>query len=208
MKLGLNEVSEGIYLAAKNKVVKQLQHEGFAVYSEYPLENNDRYRLDLFAQKGSDKRIYEFKLGKRRIQKSQFLFLQEYARKIGARLFIIYLETPSSKEITFHGIKDIIFKDFQNDTPDELLNLASRVYIDDIDNIMIHSIDVNGDIIILDGDGTVYIEIEYDSRSDMRNRDGLNEKLQFDFYFRLKLNHYNRKIIHSYYKIDTTWYYE
>ena len=135
-----------------------------------------------------------------------FCFCRSMPERSG--LFIIYLETPSSKEITFHGIKDIIFKDFQNDTPDELLNLASRVYIDDIDNIMIHSIDVNGDIIILDGDGTVYIEIEYDSRSDMRNRDGLNEKLQFDFYFRLKLNHYNKKIIHSYYKIDTTWYYE
>ena len=134
--------------------------------------------------------------------------MQEYARKIGARLFIIYLETPSSKEITFHGLEDIIFKDLQNDTPDELLNLASKVYINDINNVMIHSIEVNDDIIILDGDGTVYVEIEFGSRSDLRNGNGLNEKLQFDFYFSLKLDHYNRKVIHSYYKIDTTWYYE
>lgn len=208
MKLGLDEINEGIYFTAKNKVARQLKNEGYVVYTEYSPENNSRIRLDLFAQKGPDKRIYEFKLGKNRIQKPQFLFLQDYARKIGARLFIIYLELPSSKEISFDGIEDIIFEELQEDTPNELLDLASRVYIEDVDNINIQSIHVSEDIISLEGEGTVYIEIEFGSRSDFRNGDGINEKLQFDFYFRLKLDHFNKNILHSYYKIDTAWYYE
>ena len=213
MKLGIDEINEGIYLAAVNKVANQLKREGFVIYTEYTPDfilekNNKKIRLDLFAQKGMDKRIYEFKLGKNRIQKTQFLFLQDYARKIGAKLFIIYLEIPSSKEISFNGIEDIIYEQFLEDTPDELLDLASRVYIEDVDNINIKSIEISKDIISLEGEGTVYVEIEFGSNSDFINADGINEKLQFDFYFRLKLDHFNKSILHSYYKIDTAWYYE
>ena len=91
MKLGINEINEGIYIAAINKVSSQLQRDGFIVKTDYPIEANHRIRLDLFAQKGIDKRIYEFKIGKNKIQREQFAFLQNYARNIGARLFIIYL---------------------------------------------------------------------------------------------------------------------
>ena len=207
MKLGIGEINEGIHFTAVNKVARQLKREGFVVYTEYSPENNRAIRLDLFAQKGMEKRIYEFKLGKNKIQREKFVKLQNYAKHIGARLFIIYLELPASKKISFDGIADIIFEHFQEDTPTELLELATKVYIDDVDDVNIQSIDVNEDIISLDGEGTVYVEIEFGSRSDIRNGDGLNEKLQFDFYFRLKLDHYNKKVIYSYYKIDTEWYY-
>ena len=63
-------------------------------------------------------------------------------------------------------------------------------------------------IIELRGSGTVYVEIEIGSRYDIRRDDGLNEKLKFDFSFRLRLDHLDKKILSSYYKIDTSWYYE
>ena len=209
MKLGLNEISEGIYIAAVNKISKQLQREGFIVKTDCPIEANQRTRLDLFAQKGFDKRIYEFKIGKNKIQREQFAFLQSYARGIGARLFIIYLELPYSKRISFEGIEDIIYNHFLEKTPEELLNLASKVYVDNVDNIDINDIDVDrNNIIELRGSGTVYVEIEIGSRFDIGRDDGLNEKLRFDFSFRLRLDHLEKEIISSYYKIDTSWYYE
>ena len=197
MKLGLNEINEGIYIAAVNKISKQLQREGFVVKTDYPIEANQRIRLDLFAQKGFDKRIYEFKIGKNKIQREQFAFLQNYARSIDARLFIIYLEVPYSKRISFEGIEGIIYNHFLEKTPEELLNLAPKLYVDNVDNI-----------IGLRGSGTVYVEIEIGSRYDIRRGDGLNEKLKFDFSFRLRLDHLDKKILSSYYKIDTSWYYE
>ena len=209
MKLGINEINEGIYIAAINKVSSQLQRDGFIVKTDYPIEANHRIRLDLFAQKGIDKRIYEFKIGKNKIQREQFAFLQNYARNIGARLFIIYLEVPYSKRISFEGIEDFIYKHFLRNTPEELLNLAPKVYVDNVDNIDINDIDVDLDNIIeLRGSGTVYVEIEVGSRYDIRRGDGLNEKLKFDFSFRLRLDHLDKKILSSYYKIDTSWYYE
>ena len=209
MKLGLNEINEGIYIAAVNKISKQLQREGFVVKTDYPIEANQRIRLDLFAQKGFDKRIYEFKIGKNKIQREQFAFLQNYARSIDARLFIIYLEVPYSKRISFEGIEGIIYNHFLEKTPEELLNLAPKLYVDNVDNIDINDIDVDFDNIIeLRGSGTVYVEIEIGSRYDIRRGDGLNEKLKFDFSFRLRLDHLDKKILSSYYKIDTSWYYE
>ena len=81
--------------------------------------------------------------------------------------------------------------------------------MDNVDNIDINNIDVDLDNIIeLRGSGTVYVEIEVGSRYDIRRGDGLNEKLKFDFSFRLRLDHLDKKILSSYYKIDTSWYYE
>lgn len=210
MILGINEINEGIYLAALNKITRQLKKEGFIIQEDYiTTELNRRIRLDLFAQKGEDRRIYEFKIGKNKIQRDQFLFLQNYARSIGARLFIIYLEVPYSKRICFEGIENIIYNQFLTDTPEELLNLAPKVYVENVDNVDINEINVDKDNIIdIKGNGTVYVEIEVGSRSDIRRDDGLNEKIRFDFSFRLKLDHLNKRILSAYYKIDTSWYYE
>ena len=97
MKLGINEIREGIHIAAVNKISKQLKREGFIVKTEFPIEDERRVYIDLFAQKGLDKRIYEFKIGKNRIQREQFTFLQSYARSVGARLFIIYLDNKKKR---------------------------------------------------------------------------------------------------------------
>lgn len=209
MKLGLSEINEGIYISAVNKVSKALQREGFTIQTNYAAEFNQRIRLDLLAQKGLDKRIYEFKIGKNKIHKDQFAFLQSYARSIGARLYIIYLELPYSKHISFDGIDNIIYDHFLKVTPKELLNLAPKVYIENVENIEIDDIAVYMDNIIeLSGSGTVYVETEFGSRFDIKRGDGLNEKLKFDFSFRLKLDHLNKRILSSYYKIDTSWYFE
>lgn len=209
MKLGISEINEGIYIAAVNKISQQLKKEGFLVRTEYPIDSNRRIRLDLFAQKGGDKRIYEFKLGKNKIRRDQFVTLQNYAKNIGARLYIIYLEVPQSRRISFEGIEDIILNQFLQSLPKELLNLAPKVYVESVDNIDISDIDVDKDNIIeLIGNGTVYVETEVGSRFDIQRGDGLNEKLEFDFSFKLRLDHLEKVIIYSYYKIDTGWYYE
>lgn len=208
MKLGINEISEGIYISAKNKVVRQLQREGFKIYNEYAINNyNNKYVLDLFAVKGSDKRIYEFKIGKNKIQRNQFELLQGYAKSIGARLLIIYLEIPFSKEIIFDKIEDIIFDNLNDDPPNDLLELATHVYINYVHKIDLNSIKIQGDIISLTGTGIITLETQMGSNRDFSNDDGYHENFDFEFSFKLRLDQFKRKIIYSYYKFDTSNYY-
>ena len=103
MKLGMDEIREGIYQAALNRTMRQLRLEGFTVEPECLFERA-RIRVDLFAHNNNEKRIYEFKFGRNRIQRNQLVRLQEFAKDIGARLYVIYLEMPQSKEISFDGI--------------------------------------------------------------------------------------------------------
>lgn len=209
MKLGINEINEGIYNAAINKVSRQLQREGFKTYPDYRISDyNNNAIIDLFAAKGSDKRIYEFKIGKNRIQKRQFEFLQHYARQIGAKLFIIYLEIPTSKEISFDDLDDIIFDNLINDTPNELMELATHVVIEDVNSIDINSIEINNKFISITGTGIVSIETQMGSRRDLRDDNGYIENFDFEFSFRLRLDKYSQELLYSYYKFDTGSYYD
>lgn len=208
MKLGINEINEGIYNAAINKVIRQLQREGFKTYPDYRINDYNNVILDLFAAKGSDKRIYEFKIGRNRIQKRQFEILQHYARQIGARLFIIYLEIPTSKEIIFENLDEIIFDNLINDTPNDLLELATHVRIEDVNNIDINSLEIKNGFISIAGTGFVSIETQMGSRRDLRENNGYLENFDFEFTFRLRLDKYNYQLLYSYYKFDTGSYYD
>ena len=88
MKLGINEIREGIHEAAILKIERQLNREGFDVKRNYSIEDSN-IEVDLFAYNNVEKRIYEFKIGHNKIQNKQFQLLQRYSRDIGAKLFII-----------------------------------------------------------------------------------------------------------------------
>ena len=92
MKLSIHEINKGIYISAREKVLKELQKEGFNVTLDYPVGIDRKIKLDLYAQNNTERRIYEFRVGKNKIPKEQFVFLQEQAKLLQARLFIIYLE--------------------------------------------------------------------------------------------------------------------
>lgn len=208
MKLGINEIKEGIYISAREKILRQLRNEGFMVFLDFPMEPYDNIRLDLFAERDTDRRIYEFKIGRNRIRKDQFALLQDYAKRLGARLYIIYLEIPSSKEIEFEGVEQIIYNDICHNPPEVLLGLATHSSISDIADIEISSISIADDIILLEGNGIIGIELQYGSRRDLIEDNGILEKADFEFSFRLKLDHNRRKILHAYYKVDTADFYD
>lgn len=200
MRLGINEITKGIYISAVEKVTRQLQREGFKVFPKFPVRGENSIRFDLYAEKGLDKRVYEFKIGRNKIRQEQFIFLQNHAKEIGARLFIIYLEIPISKKIQFRGIEDIIIRDWESKTPKDFLEFAYHIDIVDIVDMNINSIDIDGDEIIILGEAAVLGEAQ------MRAIDDFIEKFDFNFTFRLRLDHCRKRILSSYYKIDTSGY--
>lgn len=208
MKLGITEIEDGIYQSAINKIKNQLKKDNFIVNTNYHfLDYNTNFICDLFAYNNKEKRIYEIKLGKNKINKNQFEHLQNFARKINAKLYIIYVEIPQSKNIQFYGIEDILFNDLSRHTPNELVCLATNVYINDVENIDINSIIINKEIVHLDGTGTLYAETHFGSPRDIDEGFGIIEEHEFDFVFKISINQYNNKILKSYYKIDTEYFY-
>lgn len=207
MKLGIDEIREGIYQAALNRTMRQLRLEGFAVETERLFERA-HIRVDLFAQNNYEKRIYEFKFGRNRIQRNQLARLQEFAKSIGAKLFVIYLEMPQSKEIVFDGIENIIYGHLSEYPPQEICELATHFYIKDVDNVEISSIEVANEVVKLAGSGCLIVDLQFGSHYDRRHGDAVNETVEFEFAFRLKLDVAEQSILHSYYKFDTSWYYD
>lgn len=206
MRLGINEINEGIYEAAITKTIRQLTREKFEVIRDYRIENVDNLsvQVDLFAFNSYEKRIYEFKIGRNRIQRNQFERLQHYAREIGARLFVIYLEVPSSKRISFNHIEPIIHKDMAIKRPAELFDIHSITEIKHIENVDIEFAEIDDEIVNLRGRGTVVVELRNERFTHFENEN--NEFVEFDFSFRLKLNVSEKTILLSYYKIDTNWF--
>lgn len=198
MKIGMNEILRGIEYTAIQKITKELERDGFSINKEYSI-------FDLYAEKGDDKRIYEFKIGKNRIQKRQFIALQEEAKRLGAKLYIVYLEIPRSKEVDFEGLDQIIYKDLLNDFPSEIDALSTHTTIESIEDIEIDSINISDSIVKLTGSGTINVHLQFGSRSDLKNNDAVEDVGSVDFFFKLSVDVANNEVIKRYYKIDIEW---
>lgn len=198
MKIGMNEILRGIEYTAIQKITKELERDGFSINKEYSI-------FDLYAEKGDDKRIYEFKIGKNRIQKRQFIALQEEAKRLGAKLYIVYLEIPRSKEVDFEGLDQIIYEDLLNDFPSEIDALSTHTTIESIEDIEIDSINISDSIVKLTGSGTINVHLQFGSRSDLKNNDAVEDVGSVDFFFKLSVDVANNEVIKRYYKIDIEW---
>lgn len=202
MKIGMNEIVGGIEDAATKKIARELVRDGFFVEREYLPPEGIGIRFDLYAEKGGDRRLYELKLGKNKIQSKQFERLQAEARRLGAKLYIVYLETPRSKEIDFEGLEQIICEDLVNDLPSELDSLSTHTTIEDVDNVEIDAIRISDGIAILEGSGTINVCLQFGSNSDLRKNDGVEDADSVDFFFKLSIDMSSNKIEKRYYKID------
>ena len=160
MKIGMNEILSGIEYTAIQKITKELVRDGFIVKNEFSSEQDKRLFFDLYAEKGDDKRIYELKIGKNRIQKKQFVALQSEAKRLGAKLYIIYLEIPRSKEVNFEGLDQIIYEDLLNDFPSEIDGLSTHTTIESIEDIEIDSINISDSIVKLTGSGSINVHLQ------------------------------------------------
>ena len=202
MKLGMNEIISGIEHTAIQKISNGLISEGFVVKIECPSSSDNGMLFDLYAEKGEDKRIYELKIGKNRIRKNQFEALQKEAKRLGAKLYIVYLEVPRSNEIEFEALDQIIYEDLLSDFPSEIDRLSTHSTIEEVSDVGIDSINVSNGIAKLTGSGRMYIHLQFGSRSDLRNGDAAEDACTADFFFRLSMDLSSNKIIKHYYKID------
>lgn len=195
MKIGMNEVIGGIEKVAIDRIRNGLEREGFHIVT-----GKD---FDLYAEKENDKRIYELKLGKNKIQKKQYIKLQKKAEELGAKLYIVYLEIPSSKSIEFDRLGELLYNDIVNNFPNELDILSTHTYIEEISDIDISSIEITDNGLKANGSGSMYLRLQYGSDSDIKSDIGAEDYMTVDFFFKVTVNASLDSITKAYYKFDT-----
>lgn len=195
MKIGMNEIVGGIEKVAVDRIKNGLEKEGFIVTTNK--------NFDIYAEKANDRRIYELKLGKNKIQKKQYVELQKKAEELGAKLYIIYLEIPYSKSIEFNGLSELLYNNIINDFPDELDILSTHTCVEEISNIDISSIKISDKGLRVNGSASIYLGLQYGSSSDIKKDNGIEDYMSVDFFFKVEINKSLEKIIKAYYKFDT-----
>lgn len=200
MRIGMGEVISGIENAAAIKITRELEKEGFKVVREEFLEDS-RMCLDLYAEKGDDRRIYEFKIEKNK-QNSRLDILQQEAKRRKAKLYVIYLQVPRSKEIEYEGLEDIIYEDLVDDFPSELDMLSTHTRIDSVDNIEIDSIQILQNCINMRGSGSINLYLQWGTDREVARDEGLVIEESKDFYWEISVDRETERIVEKEYKID------
>lgn len=186
-----------------------LKAEGFTI-KPLPLCQNPP--IDLYAYKGDEKRIYEFKYYKNtssiNTKKSNLKTIKKYAETIGAEAFIVYLTPLKEKTIEFEDLESkILGYIVEEDFPAELDSLSTHtsiksIYIDSINSISISETSIN-----ISGDATISVSLQYGSNSDLQNGDGDESSESFPMTFDADLD-CNLNIIKCQYEIDTDDFYK
>ena len=203
----MGEIQEALYEVALNKLKKTLIKDGFHVEVDKVIYlDNHVYNIDLFAVKGEERRIHELKIGKNKIQKGQFQLLKNVANYLNASLFVTYLETPRSKEIEYCNIENIICSYLLDNIPDEISELATHIYIDEVDSVDIDSIKIEDNKEEIEGTGILYVLLQYGSGGDLKNGYGDKSTDSFEFNFRIEL--VDKEIVKAYFRFDLKHFYE
>lgn len=213
MKLEEKYLVKCYYNAMIFQYMDMLRNEGFHVYHKLKYKYGDSFiEIDLFAEKYKEKRIYKFKyIGNYHEYKdiqdiSEF---KKFAKEIKARSFIVYVNIPHEKQIEYDDLEEKIINYFiSNGIPNELDILSTHTSIDSIDIDEINSIRVKSNgYIELEGNGIVYVDLQYGSDYDNRNGDGLGIQDSFPIEYKIKFNS-EQKILDIDCKIDTSSFYE
>lgn len=213
MKLEERYLVKCYYNAMVCQYMDMLENEGFNVELKKKYKYGDRFiEVDLFAKKYKEKRMYKFKYIGNHLKYKGTQDIREFkkfAKEIKARSFIVYVNIPHEKQIEYDDLEEKIINYFiSNGIPNELDILSTHTSIDSIDIDEINSIRVKSNgYIELEGNGIVYVDLQYGSDYDNRNGDGLGIQDSFPIEYKIKFNS-EQEILDIDCKIDTSSFYE
>lgn len=174
---------------AIEQLVEEYFQKGYNVTKEGQIGN---YRADLIAKKGDETIVIEVKSGKMTPDKKETIRqLGNFIRSQGNyKFFIVVATPPKEKKLEIAEIESLLFNALINRLPSELDELSTHTRIDEITEIDIDEISINGHAIFVKGDGVVSVELQIGSDGDLVRGDGLesHESFPFDFEITLEYN--------------------
>ena len=189
MEIKKKYLSKYLYEIAIEQISEEYLLKGFSVSRE---ERLGKHIADLVVRKGNEQIVIEVKSGKLTPQKKkQIAEIADFVREIGGYKFIIVVATiPKEKKLQMVEINELLFTCFTEEgIPDELDLLSTHTSIDEIVDIDIDEISINGKSILIKGDGVVSVELQFGSDGDQVRNEGFKTTDNFPFEFELTLEY-------------------
>lgn len=191
VKIEYKKIAASLIEEAIKLTEERLVKEGFEVIREYGYEN---VHFDLFAVKGEEKRIYEFKMDNKSSyehRREQYIRLQNAAKELNAKLLYIFVKPPAEGAcVSIEDFEDILLDDLtlKKDVLFESLNSPT---IQLVSNIKILLIDLKQEYIFVEGEaladiGTLTVSEEVFKRDPSISY--INDNT-FRFSFKIRMNH-------------------
>lgn len=147
--------------------------------------NDSRFRADLLAVNEKEKIVVEVKAGYLDADaKHNLAELAEYVRSLDDYKFKVAIVTPPrNRKIYIEGIESVLYEEFLNDVPDDLDSLATHVRIEEVSDVDVQTISVQGNDIDCSGTGVISVELQFGSDGDCCRGDGWTGSASFAFTF-------------------------
>lgn len=177
-----------LHLIAIDQITEDYTQRGYKVFKE---ERLGKYQADLIARKDNETIVIEVKSGKMTPQKKEVITeLGNYVRQQGNFKFLIVIATPpKEKKLKIVEIEQILFDYFLDEFPDDLIELSTHTRLEEITDIDIDEIIIEGKEIFIKGDGVVEIELQYGSDGDQAIGDGFSTYDNYPFTFEMTLEY-------------------
>lgn len=200
-----------LHKIAIDQIADEYTKMGFQVSKEEAL--GKRYTADIIARKGTEAIVIEVKSGPMTPeQREKLKDLADYVRERGEYKFQVAIaKPPKEKAIEIEGIEQLLTLWMLEHLPDELDQLSSHTFIEEVADIEIDEIMIKKSLIYVSGAGIVEVELQYGSDSDQLTGDGMKagDSFPFNFDITLAFNRDMKLFIEEVneLKVDTSSYY-
>lgn len=187
MKIRNETLVKAFEEAAIEQIAADYARQGYSVQRGARI---GRLRADLVAKKGKKVTVFEFKSGRwdERKAKAVAQLRNRVAHDLAGELRLVFVNPPREREILIDGIENILYGILSEDMS-QVDGLATHVYLEEVADVDIGSVDIDKERIYVIGSGSVGYELQYGSDSDMDHGDGLRSTESFPFTFGIRLNH-------------------
>lgn len=211
MEIKKKYLSKYLHQIAIEQIAEEYVQKGYKVNRE---ENLGKYRADLIVRKGSEQIVIEVKTHTMSQEKKERIAgIADYIRNLGNYKFLAVIATPpKEKKLEIEDIESLISYFIHTDLPSELDELSTHTRPDEVFDVDIDEININGENIFVKGKGVVSVKLQYGSDGDQDNDNGFVtlDNFPFDFNITLAYNAEKKLEIIDVEKldVDTSSYYE
>lgn len=141
------------------------KNQGFDVRKEVLIGD---YRADLVVEKDNEIIVIEVKAGKLNEERRRAIaYIGDYVKSQGNYKFlIVFANEPPEKEIVIDEFQTVLYQALIDFMPDDLLELATHVYLEEVDEINFDKVIIEYGNISAIGNARVEVNLEYGSGSD------------------------------------------
>lgn len=166
MKIDKRYLKKYYYCAVIDQLKEEYKKKGYKVTVEEKLPNSN-YSADLVARKGDAIIVLEVKTGvvnnaaKQQIREISDIVKRSYPN---AKFRLVAVNYPDESAINIEYIDELITEYFiSNGIPSELDELSSHTTIDEVNNVLINSIEIVPGLINITCEGNIIAILDYDN---------------------------------------------